>query len=175
VGARVSAGDEGRSVAAHVQSLTRSYTMHFPEHPARTSDPHYKDFNHYHRTTGPNARCAFALRFDPAEPVVPVLGGHGGYAKRLIGEGEVIAGCDVLHPMELHHAHVEFSLQNGVDLAVLEKDYPGISDPSQVGAWVESAANFEWLCCFHHRGHGGVHVAAASDFEAQRYVRGLIS
>lgn len=166
---------DDEQVAAHDQATTHSYTMHYPPHPARTSDPHYVDFNHYHRATGPTARCAFALRFEPADAAAPVLGAHGGYGKRLIGAGELVAGCDLTHPMELHHAHVEFSLQNGVDLAVLERDYPGISDPSQVGAWVESADNFEWLCVFHHRGHGGVHVAAASDFEAERYVRGLIT
>ncbi len=165
----------GDVVAAHEQATSHNYTMHYPPHPARTSDPHYKDFDHYHRTTGPAARCAFALRFEPDGAEPPTLGGHGGYAKRLIGAGELVIGCDLTHPMELHHAHVEFSLQQGVDLAVLEKDYPGISDPSQVGAWVESGANFEWLCVFHHRGHGGVHVAAASDFEAERYVRGLIT
>jgi hypothetical protein len=76
--------------------------------------------------------------------------------------------------LELHHSHVEFSLQNGVDLAWLEKDYPGISDPDTVGAWVESADNLLWLCEFHHRGHGGVHVSSASDFEAEKYVKGLI-
>lgn len=103
-----------------------------------------------------------------------MLGGHEGYSKRLIGQGELLAGCDLTHPIELHHAHVEFSLQNGVDLAALEKDYPGISDQSQVGTWVESGANFQWLCAFHHRGHGGVHVASASDFEAEKYVRDLI-
>ncbi len=77
--------------------------------------------------------------------------------------------------LELHHAHIEFSLQNGVDLAALEKDYPGISDPSQVGAWVETAANFRWLCAEHHRGAGGAHTASHSDWEAEQYVRGLIS
>jgi hypothetical protein len=167
--------DTPKIVAAHDQAATHSYTMHYPPHPARTDDPHYVDFNHYHRTHGPTARCVFALRYEPDGAAAPVLGGHGGYAKRLIGEGEIVAGCDITHPMELHHAHVEFSLQQGVDLAVLERDYPGISDPNQVGAWVESEANFEWLCAFHHRGHGGVHVAAASDFEAERYVRGLIT
>lgn len=171
MGARVT----GRDVAAHTGLVTRSYTLHYPEHPARASDPHYKDFNHFHRKFGPTARCAFAVRFDPPDAAPLVLGGHGGYSKRLIGAGEIIAGCDLTHPMELHHAHVEFSLQNGVDLAVLERDYPGISDPSQIGAWVESAANFEWLCAFHHRGHAGVHVAASSDFEASRYVLGLIT
>lgn len=77
--------------------------------------------------------------------------------------------------MELHHAHVEFALQNSVDLAWLEKDYPGVSNPDEVGAWVESGANFVWLCVAHHRGHSGAHVASASDWEAVKYVRGLIT
>jgi hypothetical protein len=54
-------------------------------------------------------------------------------------------------------------------------DYPGVSDPKIVGAWVESAENLMWLCEAHHRGAGGIHVAAASDFEAEKYVRSLIS
>lgn len=168
-------GGEARPVAAHDGKVSHGYTIHYPAHPARKDDPHYVDFDHFHRKFGPTARCAFAVRFEPEGAAAPLLGGHGGYAHRLIGEGELRAGCDLAHPMELHHAHVEFSLQQGVDLAVLEADYPGISDPAQVGAWVESADNFEWLCVFHHRGHGGVHVAAAADFEAERYVRGLIS
>ena len=27
-------------VAAHAQSVTHSYVMHYPEHPARADDPH---------------------------------------------------------------------------------------------------------------------------------------
>ncbi len=50
-----------------------------------------------------------------------------------------------------------------------------ISDPSQVGAWVESGENLVFYCAKHHRGHGGVHHASASDFEAEHYVKGLIS
>lgn len=166
---------DDEAVAAHDMTETHHYVMHYPPHPARTSDPHYVDFNHYHRTHGPTARCVFALRFEREGSPEPTLGGHGGYPHRLIGAGELNAGCDLTHPIELHHAHVEFSLQNGVDLTALEKDYPGISDPTQVGAWVETEANFEWLCVFHHRGHGGVHVSAAADFEAEKYVRGLIT
>jgi hypothetical protein len=77
--------------------------------------------------------------------------------------------------MELHHAHVEFSLQNGVDFALLEKDYPGISNPTEIGAWVESGANFIWYCSTHHRGAGGAHSATASDFEAEHYISALIT
>lgn len=163
------------AVEAHVQAVTRSYTMHYPAHPARESDVHYVDFHHFHTTYGPTARCMFALQYEPAGSPAPVLGSPGCYPKRLIGAGEIRAECDLTHPMELHHAHIEFSLQNGVDLVALEHDYPGVSDPTQVGAWVESAANLLWLCAKHHRGHGGVHVAAASDYEAEKYVRELIT
>ena len=79
------------------------------------------------------------------------------------------------HPLELHHAHVELSLQNGVDLHWLAVDYPGIDQPEEVGAWVESADNLLVLCVRHHRGAGGIHHASASDYEAAKYVRGLIS
>jgi hypothetical protein len=156
--------------AAHDQATTHRYVMHYPEHPARTDDPHYVDFNHYHRLHGPDARCTIALQFDDGTPPAR----QPDAPHRLWGVGEVRASCDP-GPMELHHARIEFSLQSGVDLAALEKDYPGISDPLAVGAWVESEANFEWLCPFHHRGHGGAHVASASDFAAEHYVRGLIS
>jgi hypothetical protein len=138
-------------VAAHLQKVTRSYWVSYPAHPARTGDPHYVDFEAYRNATHADAVCAIgAHRNDFSE-------------------------CSLGKPLELHHAHIEFSLQNGVDLAWLEKDYPGVSDPSQVGAWVETAANLTWLCEAHHRGAGGVHVASASDYEAERYVQGLIT
>lgn len=136
---------------AHIQKASHSYFVHYPEHPAREDDPHYKDFEEYRKRTKDSAACA--------------VGEHRGD----------FSECSLGKPLELHHAHVEFSLQNGVSLAWLEKDYPGISDPDSVGAWVESADNLLWLCEAHHRGSGGVHVASASDYEAERYVRGLIS
>jgi hypothetical protein len=77
--------------------------------------------------------------------------------------------------LELHHAHIEFALQQGVDLAALEVDYPGVSDPDAVGAWVESADNLRWLCVHHHRGPAGAHSITHSDFEAQQYVLGLVT
>lgn len=134
---------------AHDQATTHHYVMRYPEHPAREDDPHYKDFEHYRRKHKDTATCAFAVRRggDTSEC-------HGG--------------------LELHHAHVEFSLQNGVDLNFLERDYPGISNPDEVGAWVESADNLVFYCAWHHRGHGGVHVASSSDFEAEHYVRNLV-
>lgn len=134
---------------AHKQAITNKYVVHYPAHPARTDDPHYKDFNAYRRRTKDTAKCAVAV--------------------------EIADGSECAGGLELHHAHIEFSLQNGVDLHHLEAVYPGVSDPSQVGAWVESAANLTWLCEKHHRGVGGVHHASASDFEAEKFVRGLIT
>lgn len=133
------------TVPAHSQKETHHYIVHFPEHGPREGDPHYVDFEHYRRTHVGTAHCLLEVT------------------------GECKGG------LELHHAHIEFALTNGVDFAALERDYPGISDPAQVGAWVESEPNFAWYCAYHHRGHAGVHTAAASDFEAQKYVRGLIS
>ena len=164
-------GDE-QVVAAHDQTVGHRYLVHFPPHPPRESDPHYKDFNAYHRRTHDAARCAFALHATLDGDPDPVR--QDAAPRRLIGPGEQRAGCDVEHPMELHHSHIEFALQNGIDLALLEKDYPGVSSPDEVGAWIESAANLTWLCVEHHRGAGGAHTAAASDYEAEKYVRGLI-
>jgi hypothetical protein len=79
------------------------------------------------------------------------------------------------HPLELHHSHIEFALLNSVELKWLEAVYPGVSDPESVGAWVESAANLMWLCLFHHRGIGGVHRLDASNYEAEKFVRGLVT
>jgi hypothetical protein len=136
-------------VAAHDQQTTHHYLMHYPEHPPRTSDPHYADFEAYRRRTKDTAQCQFAVE---------------------TGDGSECKGG-----LELHHSHVEFSLQNGVDLKRLEHLYPGIGDPNEVGAWVESAENLIWLCASHHRGHGGVHTAAAADYEASKWVKGLIT
>ncbi|MGH3536647.1 MAG: Hint domain-containing protein, partial [Pseudonocardiaceae bacterium] len=107
-------------VAAHEQATTHHYEIHYPAHPARADDPHYRDFEHFRRAHVDTARCAKAVEK---------------------GTDDECAGG-----LELHHAHVEFSLQNGVDLAALEAHYPGISNPDEVGAWVESGANLVFLC-----------------------------
>lgn len=140
-------------VAAHNQLTVNKYTIAYPAHPARTADPFYKDFNAIHR----------AWKKDP-ERWQCEIGKHR----------NDFSECDLAKPLELHHSHVEFSMQQGIELTWLEVDYPGISDPKIVGQWVESAANLMVLCVRHHRGHGGIHHAAASDFEAEKYVRGLI-
>lgn len=151
-------------VAAHAAAQSHRYLMHFPPHPAREDDPHYTDFHHYHKAHRAAARCYVGERI--------------GFGECCDAEGKPCPppGARGEQPgLELHHAHVEFSLQAGVDLAALEHDFPGISDPACVGAWVESDANFRWLCAWHHRGAAGAHTASHSDFEAGQYVPGLIT
>lgn len=151
-------------VAAHDAVQSHRYVVHFPPHPARKDDPHYVDFNHYHREHRAAARCFVGERI--------------GYGDCRDAQGVPCPAPDdggEQPGLELHHAYVEFSLQQGVDLKALEVDFPGISNPDQVGAWVESDANFRWLCVFHHRGPGGAHTASHSDWSAEQYVRGLIT
>lgn len=153
---------DDKAVAAHDGTQSHRYVVHFPAHPARTSDPHYVDFNHYHRTHRATARCYVGERI-----------GFGD-CRDEHGQPCAIDAHGQQSGLELHHAHVEFSLQQGISLAALEHDFPGISDSTDVGAWVESDVNFRWLCVFHHRGPGGAHTAAHADWEAQNYVLGLI-
>ena len=145
-------GDE-QATPAHIQKMTHNYTVRFPEHEARENDPHYVDFNHIHR----------AWQKDP-ERWQCAIGKHR----------NDFSECSLDKPLELHHAHIEFALMNAVNLEWLEIDYPGISDPEKLGAWVESAENLLVLCEYHHRGHAGIHVASSSDYEGIKYVKGLI-
>lgn len=151
-------------IAKHASGETHRYMVHFPPHPAREDDPHYKDFDAYHRKTRATARCYIGERVGFHD----CRDEHGDPCPPPAGAGEQPG-------LELHHSHVEFSLQNGVSLKALERDYPGISSKDEVGAWIESEANFRWLCVFHHRGAGGAHTASHSDWEASQYVLGLIS
>lgn len=150
-------------VPAHEQDESHRYTVHFPPHPPRTADPHYADFNAYHRRTRVTARCYVGERIGFSD----CRDEHG--QPCTIDAGGQQSG------LELHHAHIEFALQNGVSLAALERDYPGVSDATQVGAWIETATNLRWLCTHHHRGPAGAHTASHSDWEAGQYVLGLIT
>ena len=150
-------------VPAHDQRETHTYVVRYPAHAPRPGDPHYVDFEHYHRRTRSAARCADGAAFGFAE------------CRDEQGHPCGIDAHGVQSGLQLHHAHIEFAVQNAVDLAALETDYPGVSNPDAVGAWVESAANLTWLCAWHHVGPGGRHVAAQADWAAERYVRGLIT
>ena len=141
-------------IPAHIQPATHRYFIHYPEHGPRNGDPAYADFHAYkrNRRTADTWYCDFAHEHR-----------NGDFSE-----------CDAISPLEAHHRHIEFAMLNSVDLLLLEPAYPGVSAMG-VGKWVESAANLMLLCVFHHRGHAGVHVASASDFEATSYIRNLIS
>lgn len=128
--------------------------MHYPEHEPRENDPHKADFEEYKRRRKANGTyyCDFAHEHRNGDT----------------------SECDTAHPLEAHHNKIELALKNGVDFALLEKDYPGISQMG-IGAWIDSEQNLCLYCQRHHRSHGGVHVASASDFTAEEYVRNLIS
>jgi hypothetical protein len=192
---------DAASVPAHNQAITHRYTMAYPAHGARPDDPHYVDFNHYHRSTRPFARCVEGVRLgfgsckdaqgNPAPPPemvqTPGTFTEWGVDPHL-DDPDFLAQHgwqpDPMHPVssggpqagiELHHAHIEWALLNGISLDLLDLDYPGLSTPDQVGAWVETAANLLWVCAYHHRGHPGHHCASKSDWEGEQYYRGLIS
>lgn len=136
---------------AQVRKQTHSYAIHYPDHAPRGDDPHYRDFEAYRNKTKESAQCQFGLaRNDFSE-------------------------CSLDKPLELHHSHIEFAMANEVNLTWLDGVYPGVSNPDEVGAWIESAVNLEWLCLAHHRGAGGVHNASAADFEAERFISDLIT
>src|ERR1019366_10512239 len=107
--------------AAHSQVASHRYVMSYPWHYPRVDDPNYVDFEAFHKKHGPDARCTFAIHGTLDGDTGPLR--QTEVPHRLIGPGEVRAQCDTTHPIELHHAHVEFSLQNGIDLVLLEKDY----------------------------------------------------
>ena len=45
-------------VPTHEQVVTHRYVVHYPEHPAREDDPHYRDFEAYRKRTKADAVCA---------------------------------------------------------------------------------------------------------------------
>jgi hypothetical protein len=134
---------------AHEQNVTNRYTISYPAHEPRASDPHYKDFRAWKKRQRAEGRwrCGWAVLVDDD------------------------TDCDLSTPLEAHHSHIEFALANAVDLARLEHVYPGVSDPAQVGEWIEGDSNLVLLCAKHHRGAGtGVHHLSASDYEASHFV-----
>lgn len=141
-------------VTAHVQKISHGYSITYPEHGPRESDPAYSDFHAFkkNRVKADTYFCDFATEFR-----------DGDYSE-----------CTPDKPLEAHHKHIEWAMLNEVDLSLLEEQYPGVSAMG-VGKWVESAANLELLCIWHHRSHAGKHTAAFADFEAQKDIRKLIS
>lgn len=145
---------------AHDQQVTNHYSIHFPAHEPRASDPAYHAFNAYRRKHVAEAVC--------------YVGARVGFDQCADAKGRAMLKQPGSPGLELHHKILEFSLINEVDLEALQRDFPDLTDPVKVTAWAESDANFMWLCTKHHRGYGGAHHAAYADFEASIYVKDLI-
>jgi len=149
--------------AEHDHAAHHSYLIHYPDHAPRAHDPHYADFNAYHRKHRATARCHIGERIGYQD------------CRDEFGNPAPVPARGPQPGLELHHHHIEFALVAGVDLAALEMDYPGVSNPDEVGTWVNSAANLIWLCAYHHRGVGGAHSVAHADWEGSQYIAGLIA
>lgn len=128
--------------AAHDQALTLHLVAHYPDHEPRESDPHYKAFHAARR------RMAAAGLLVCAIP-----------------------GCTHPGPIELHHSHVEFAMQGGVDVAELDRHFGLHLSDAEFADWVNSPANLEPLCKFHHTGPEGVHVLPTPFWEVLRVWR----
>jgi hypothetical protein len=133
--------------------MTRRYSVHYKAHDPRGDDPHKADFDEFKR----RRRAAGTWFCD--------------FGKQYRADS---SECDLTYPLECHHSVIEFALANSVDLTMLEKFYPGVSKTG-IGAWIDSPNNLMLLCRWHHRGHGGVHNVSASDWEAYKFVKGLIT
>lgn len=138
------------TVPAHDQTFRHAYLVGYAAHEPRASDPHHIDFEAWKaRQRAAGAwRCAWAARVNDD------------------------SACDLSHPLEAHHAHLEIALVNNVDFAHLEALFPGIANPDVVGAWIDSDPNLRLYCWKHHRAAGaGVHCLDAALYEASHFVR----
>lgn len=113
-------------VAAHEQKFTHSYIVVYPAHAPRSSDPHKRDFDAWKqdRRHSGTYYCDFAHEH----------------------RGGDTSECDLKHPLEAHHRVVELAMMNEIDFKLLEKDYPGVSNPDAAGAWIDSDQNLTLLC-----------------------------
>lgn len=148
---------------AHTQRVTNTYLLSYPDHAPRATDPHYKAFAAFRAAHVAAAVCFVGQRvgFDQCSDA--------------LGAPMLEQPCALGHGLELHHKVLEFSLLNSIDLKALIVDYPFLVDSDAVAAWSEGAGNLEFICAKHHRGVGGIHHAAYADFEAELYVRNLVS
>lgn len=150
-------------IEAHDQTTVNHYVMHYLAHHAREGDPYYPLFNAFHRKHSDAAVChvGHRLGYDQCADAK---------GKRMIWQRDPTGHSG----LELHHSVLEFATLNSVNLKAVMRDFPDLTSMEKVLAWAESEPNFMWLCAKHHRGPGGIHHAAAADWEAELYIRNLI-
>jgi hypothetical protein len=126
---------------AHDQALTLHILTHVPAHEPRETDPHYHLFEAAKRRMKAAGLYKCAIADD-------YCGG----------------------PLELHHSHIEFSQQGGMDLDKVNQQLGlHLADDEAFAEWIESPGNLEVLCAVHHRTYYGVHVIPGPLWEPLRY------
>ncbi len=81
------------------------------------------------------------------------------------------AVCGATSNIELHHTHVEFAVQNAVDIERLNELLGLHLDDEGFKSWIEGPGNLEPLCVKHHRTIFGVHNLPEPDWNAIRIQR----
>lgn len=71
--------------------------------------------------------------------------------------------------LETHHDELEWAAANGVDLALVMRDWPDLTDRDKLRAWLDSEANMLVLCALHHRSPKyGIHAISYPAWKLQR-------
>lgn len=132
---------------AHTDDHVLRVREYYPAHEPRQTDSHYHLFNEARRR----------------------LQAAGKLVCWVCGKDAAAAGA----PIELHHATVEYALQNGVDIHRFAEKFPDlhVADDESFFRFVEGEGNLTALCVFHHRGAGGIHAILYSPWVAQAFWR----
>ncbi len=132
----------------HLQRRTLAIAVYIPDHPERANTPVFERTRRKLITHNPHARCA-------------VDNEH----------------CDREHPLELHHAHVEWCDSNGVDWDKVKSRVPDFDwnhfDPAQPENFIDSEWNANVvLCKRHHTGiDHGIHCLDGPTWQMQMWKR----
>lgn len=127
---------------AHDHPLTLHLLTHVEAHEPRAGDPHYPLFIQAKARMKRQGLWVCAI-------------------------GDDLCGGQI----ELHHAHIEYSLINAMDVDKVNRALGLHLDDAAFADWVESPGNLEPLCVNHHRTHYGVHVIPSALWEPLRYLR----
>jgi len=72
--------------------------------------------------------------------------------------------------METHHDELEWAAANGVDLDLIIRDFPALTDREKLQEWLDSEGNMLVLCDVHHRGsRTGIHSITYPAWKLQRW------
>ena len=81
--------------------------------------------------------------------------------------------CGIRHStggkMETHHDEIEWAAVNGVDMQLVMRDWPALTDRDKLREFLDSEGNLLVLCAAHHRGgRTGIHSITYPAWKLQR-------